>query len=140
MKNYYIGLDIGTDSVGWAVVDENYGLMKFNKKAMWGIHLFDESDTAEERRTYRAARRRLSRRKERLKLLELLFNDEISKIDPTFFQKLRESNLYPEDKTMNVSYSVFSDEKFTDIDFHNQYPTIHHLRKELIEKIQRNTM
>ena len=29
-KNYYyLGLDIGTDSVGYAVTDENYALIKF---------------------------------------------------------------------------------------------------------------
>ena len=26
---YYLGLDIGTDSVGYAVTDENYTLKKF---------------------------------------------------------------------------------------------------------------
>ena len=34
MKNlkYYIGLDIGTASVGWAVTDESYNVPKFNGK------------------------------------------------------------------------------------------------------------
>lgn len=27
-KNYYIGIDMGTDSVGWAVTDEEYRLLK----------------------------------------------------------------------------------------------------------------
>lgn len=26
---YYIGLDIGTNSVGWAVTDEYYNVLKF---------------------------------------------------------------------------------------------------------------
>lgn len=133
MKIYYLGLDIGTDSVGWAVVDENYNIIKFHGKAMWGVHIFDESNTAEERRAFRSARRRLIRRKERLNLLEMLFNEEISKIDPAFFQKLRESNLYPEDKALNTPYTVFSDDGYNDIDYHNQYPTIYHLRQELLE-------
>lgn len=29
---YYLGFDIGTNSVGWAVTDENYNLCKFKKK------------------------------------------------------------------------------------------------------------
>lgn len=33
-KIYFIGLDIGTDSIGWSVTDENYNLIKFNGKAM----------------------------------------------------------------------------------------------------------
>lgn len=27
-KDYYLGLDMGTNSVGWAVTDENYVLMR----------------------------------------------------------------------------------------------------------------
>lgn len=34
MKDFYIGLDMGTDSVGWAVADEDYNLCKFKGKAM----------------------------------------------------------------------------------------------------------
>lgn len=40
VKNYYLGLDIGTNSVGWAVTDDEYNLCKFKKKDMWGIRLF----------------------------------------------------------------------------------------------------
>lgn len=49
-KDYYLGLDIGTDSVGWAVSDTDYKIPKFHGNAMWGIRLFDECATAEERR------------------------------------------------------------------------------------------
>lgn len=48
-ENYYIGLDIGSDSVGWAVTDTEYNVLKFNGNAMWGIRLLEESQTAEER-------------------------------------------------------------------------------------------
>ena len=34
-KEYYLGLDIGTDSIGWAVTDTNYKILKFNGNAMW---------------------------------------------------------------------------------------------------------
>ena len=33
-QNYYIGLDIGTDSVGYAVTDEQYNLCKFKGEPM----------------------------------------------------------------------------------------------------------
>ena len=37
MKNeYYLGLDIGTDSVGYAVTDTTYKLKKFKGEPMWG--------------------------------------------------------------------------------------------------------
>ena len=49
-KNYNIGLDIGTNSVGIACVDENYKLMRANGKDCWAVRLFDECATAAERR------------------------------------------------------------------------------------------
>ena len=85
MKNYYIGLDVGTDSIGWAATDENYNVLKFKGNAQWGIRLLDESKTAEERRTFRASRRRTQRNKFRIECLEMLFDKEISKKDPSFF-------------------------------------------------------
>ena len=58
-QDYYLGLDIGTESVGYAVTDENYNILKFNGKNMWGSGLFAEAQTAAERRTCRSGRRRL---------------------------------------------------------------------------------
>ena len=52
-KKYYLGLDIGTNSVGWAVTDENYNLCKYAGKRMWGIRLFEGGETAEQRRISR---------------------------------------------------------------------------------------
>lgn len=60
---YTLGLDIGTNSIGWAVIDESYNLVKKLKHSLWGVRMFDESHAAAERRTYRNARRRLKRRK-----------------------------------------------------------------------------
>ena len=40
--DYYVGLDVGTDSVGWAATDLSYGLKKYRGNGMWGIRLFDE--------------------------------------------------------------------------------------------------
>ena len=132
-KDYYVGLDVGTDSVGWAVTNLDYSLCKFKGNAMWGIRLLEESKTAEERRNFRSSRRRTQRNKYRLQCLEMLFNQEIAKVDVAFFQRLKESNLYEEDKTTDTKYSVFSDPNYTDQDYHKQYPTIYHLRKDLIE-------
>lgn len=133
MKNYYVGLDIGTDSIGWAVTDEDYRISKFKGNAMWGIRLLETSQTAEERRGYRTARRRTERNKFRKQCLEMLFDAEISKVDRSFFQRLKESNLYREDKSVGCRYSLFNDPDYTDKDYYKEYPTIYHLRKELIE-------
>ncbi len=133
MEKYYIGLDIGTNSVGWAVTNEKYEIPKIKGKRMWGIRLFDSAQTAEERRTYRSARRRLERRKQRIDLLQKLFDREMSSIDPEFFKRLDESRLYAEDKSCGGAFSLFNDKGYTDRDYYDRYPTIYHLRKELIE-------
>ena len=53
-KNYNIGLDIGTNSVGWAIVEENnQKIFKKGGKALWGVRLFDEAVSAEDRRLKR---------------------------------------------------------------------------------------
>ena len=137
MKNlkYYIGLDIGTASVGWAVTDESYNVPKFNGKKMWGVRLFDDAKTAEERRTQRGSRRRLNRRKERINLLQDLFAEEISQVDSNFFLRLENSDLYRDDKDekLKSKYTLFNDKNFKDKDYHKKYPTIHHLIMDLIE-------
>lgn len=131
-NDYYLGFDIGTNSVGWAVTDLQYKLLRFNKKDMWGSRLFEEAKTAKDRRVYRNSRRRLERRKRRLKLLEELFLEEVSKVDSTFFKRLEESNLYNEDKSIQFNYPLFNDKNYTDIDFYKEYKTIYHLRKALL--------
>ena len=135
LKDYYVGLDIGTSSVGWAVTDESYNVLKFNRKKMWGVRLFDEAKTAEKRRTFRGARRRLDRKKERINLLQDFFAEEIAKVDPSFFLRLDNSDLYMEDKDQKLKskYTLFNDKDFKDKDFHKKYPTIHHLLMDLIE-------
>lgn len=129
---YYIGFDIGTNSVGWAVTDENYHVLYHRKKAMWGSRLFDEALTAADRRISRTTRRRIGRRRWRIELLQDIFAEEICKVDPAFFQRLRDSRLWAEDKTEQQKFSLFSGETFNDIDFYRDYPTIYHLRKALL--------
>lgn len=132
-KKYYLGLDIGTNSVGWAVTDENYNLYKYAGKRMWGIRLFEGGETAEQRRISRSNRRRLSRKKQRIDLLQELFAEEIAKMDPTFFIRLNESRLHLEDKSTGEKFPLFTDKDYTDIQYYKEYPTTYHLRKELIE-------
>lgn len=45
-NNYFIGLDAETGSVGWAVTDEEYELLKFNGKDLWGMRCFETAQTA----------------------------------------------------------------------------------------------
>lgn len=131
-KDYYLGLDIGTESVGYAVTDENYNIHKFNGKNMWGCRLFDEAQTAAERRMFRSGRRRLQRKMWRIQLLQELFSEEISKVDKAFFIKMKESPLVLNDKSSGDKYTLFNDEDYSDIDYHSEFPTIYHLRKALL--------
>lgn len=130
---YYLGLDIGTDSIGWAVTDFDYAVRKLNGKSLWGIRLFDSAETAQARRMFRSARRRYKRRAKRINLLQEVFAEEICKVDPGFYHRLKESNLYPEDKESNQPFVLFSDPGFNDRDYYERYPTIHHLVSDIIE-------
>lgn len=146
-KEYYIGLDCGTDSVGWAATDPEYHLItatgkvkkdgkaKTVKRELQGVRLFNGADTAVDRRMARSVRRRGERAKNRLKLLRMLFRDEISQVDPEFYQRLRESFYWQEDKKLqnNSKNTLFNDPNYTDKDYFKQYPTIWHLRKAIIE-------
>ncbi|WP_425381349.1 hypothetical protein [Spiroplasma endosymbiont of Polydrusus pterygomalis] len=69
-KKYYLGLDLGISSVGWAVMTEenkDYYIDDF------GVRLFDSSENpkdgrtnAEQRRIFRGSRRLIRRRKQRI--------------------------------------------------------------------------
>lgn len=132
IKKIFIGLDMGTTSVGWAATDENYEIIKKNGKALWGIRLFDEAQTAEDRRMHRIARRRIERRSRRIDLLQELFAQEICKKDPGFYERLNESGLYEEDKIVHQTNSLFNDVDFNDKAYYKKYPTIYHLRHALM--------
>ena len=133
MKEYSIGLDIGNASVGWAVIKDNYELYKFKKKNMWGVRLFDQAQTAGDRRIHRATARRLNRRRERIHLLQKLIEPMIMESDSTFFIRLQESFLWREDRTNKNRCNLFIDNEFTDSDYYKTFPTIYHLRQALME-------
>ncbi len=132
-KKYNIGLDIGTASVGWAVMQSsNFKIMKKGGKKLWGVRLFDQAETAEQRRLYRSTRRRYDRRRKRISLLQDIFKDEINKVDPTFYQKLRES-AYNKNDIKNKTITISAEEQSQIIKYNKKFPTIYHLRKELLD-------
>lgn len=124
-KNYYLGLDIGTDSVGYAVTDEQYNLIKFHGEPAWGSMIFDAGQLKADRRSFRSARRRLDRRQQRVKLVQDIFAKEIAKVDERFFIRLQESYKWREDT--QDQFVFFNDAEYTDIQYGGEYPTIHHL-------------
>lgn len=137
-KNYYLGLDLGSNSVGWAATDEDYNFLRLKGKTAWGARIFSEAKDCKERRTYRSNKRRLARRKYRLVLLKQLFAEEMTKVDKTFFLRLANSTYLEEDKAKdsdgneigkNLIFKTHDEEK----QYYTKYPTIWHLRKALIE-------
>ena len=135
-KRYYLGLDIGTDSVGYAATDSEYRLMKFKGEPTWGVTTFEAAQPAQTRRMFRTQRRRLDRRQQRVKLLEELFADEIAQIDPRFFIRRRESALLRKDK--EEPFALFSDSTYTDREYAKKYPTIHHLIVDLMHSDEKH--
>ncbi len=139
-NKFYLGLDIGTDSCGWALTDERYNLSRISGKDAWGVRLFESADVAAARRQKRTARRRLQRRRLQNEWLREVFSQEIEKVDPKFFDRLKYSNLYLEDKEqmgINSKYSLFNDildEVYTDKEYYSKYKTVYHLRSELVKK------
>ena len=130
VQPYFIGLDMGTNSCGWAVTDEHYHLLKDKWGDLWGSHLYDEAATEKERRTLRESRRQIQRKQNRRTILQQIFESEIAPIDPNFFERQAQSRLKREDS--DFSHSIFEDADFTDSDYWKTYPSIHHLIVDLI--------
>lgn len=141
-QNYYLGMDIGTNSCGWALTTDNYELIKINNKDAWGVRLFQEAQTKAERRSKRTTRRRMMRKRLQNSWLKELFAEEVAKVDNNFFDRLKYSNLWKEDKErmnpeLTSKYSLFNDvlhNVYTDKNYYQDYKTVYHLRKHLLEK------
>lgn len=132
----FIGLDVGSDSVGWAATDENFRLYRLKGKTAWGARIFSEANDAKGRRGFRVAGRRLARRKERIRLLNVLFDPLLKEKDPTFLLRLENSAIQNDDP--NKPAQAVTDcplfvNKQEEKDYYKRYPTIWHLRKALME-------
>lgn len=134
--DFNVGLDLGTNSVGWAVTDERGQLAYFKGEPTWGSRLFDAAETAASARIPRGQRRRYVRRRWRLDLLQSLFKEEVEKVDPDFFIRLSQSRLLKEDRRedrADYRWPLFNDSDFTEKDYYERFPTIYHLRRWLME-------
>lgn len=134
--DYSVGLDMGTGSVGWSATDDEGNLLHFKKQPTWGGRLFDSAETAASARVPRGQRRRYVRRRWRLDLLQSLLQDEVERVDPDFFTRLRQSRLVQGDPAKTTSayrWPLFNESDFSEADYYKQFPTIYHLRKHLME-------
>ncbi len=136
-KIYNIGLDIGTESVGWAVVDDvTNKIVKKGNKYLWGVRLFEEAEQAAGRRMSRSTRRRYDRRRKRIKLLQREFKEEIDKVDVNFFKKLQETK-YHNDDEQNKTIEISKDEMEKVKAYNKRFPTVYHLRDYLTKSEQK---
>lgn len=130
-KDYIVGLDIGTNSTGWVVMNKNNDILKLRGKTAIGARLFEEGHSAADRREFRATRRRIKRTRRRIRLLEEFFDPYMAEIDPNFFARMHESILSPRDDRKTHSTILFPTKK-QEKEFYKKYPTIYHLRAALI--------
>lgn len=134
MKEVSVALNIGTGSVGYAVINSPiagaYDIVKYKGNDAWGSILYDEGELCADRRGYRSSRRNLNRKKWRVDLLQEIFADEIAKIDKRFFIRLEESCRWRDE--VSDKNICFDEENYTDKNYYQEYPTIHHLIYDLM--------
>lgn len=141
---YTLGLDIGTNSVGWAAINEASQVISYKDKKAWGVRLFDAGLTAENRRLKRGMRRRINRRKKRIEYLQELFQKEIDEKYPNFLFAINELETprgieqeehYKKKITANSLPKILKMVARTQIEYRElilKYPTIFHLRYDII--------
>lgn len=140
--DYSIGLDLGTNSVGWAVTDSEGNLYNRYDKSTLGSRLFSEGKTAADTRLKRGQRRRYNRRRQRIECLQGVFAAEMAAVDPEFFTRLRYSSLVSDDRLrlsgLEFGHPIFDDATGGEHDYYDRFPTIWHLRKWLMETDQKS--
>ena len=135
-EDYYVGLDMGTGSLGGAVTDTQYHLLKVKGKDFWFVREYESAKSQLDRRTHRIAKRRLQRHKARIGLIRSYFAEDVLKRDPLFYIRQDNSKYYQEDKDVRLTTkdSIFADSGYGDKEYHDdkEYPTIFHLRQALL--------
>lgn len=133
--DYYVGLDMGTGSLGGAVTDSQYHLLKVKGKDFWFVREYETAQPQLERRTHRIAKRRLQRHQVRIGLIRSYFAEDVLRHDPLFYIRQDNSKYYREDKDprLTTKDSLFADPGYGDKEYHKEYPTIFHLRQALLK-------
>ena len=126
---YGISLDMGTNSIGWAVVwdsgDKADQIVCRKGKRLYGARLFDAAEDSKKYRSARSARRTLGKKIWRLNLLKGVLKDYVLKEDKDFFKNLHLT------QTHQGSNILFREPNYQDKDYFREFPTIYHLRKAL---------
>ena len=133
--DYYVGLDMGTGSLGVAVTDPQYHLLKVKGKDFWFVREYETAHPQLERRTHRISKRRLQRHQVRIGLIRSYFADDVLEHDPLFYIRQDNSKYYREDKDSRLltKDSLFAEPNYGDKEYYKEYPTVFHLRQALLK-------
>lgn len=132
-EGYSIGLDIGVSSVGWTCLTSDYRIPKHNGRYAMGVREFESAETAESRRLQRGARRRYNRRIKRIQLLQQIISP-LFKGDPGYFIEFDEKEKHFWRNNNRFEKNSLSETlDYLGMNTRN-YPTIYHLRHELLTK------
>lgn len=127
--SYGISLDMGTNSIGWAVVwdsgEKADQIVVRKGQRLYGARLFDAAEDSQKYRSARSARRTLGKKIWRLNLLKGVLKDYVLKEDKDFFKNLHLT------QTHQGSNILFREPNYQDKDYFDDFRTIYHLRKAL---------
>ena len=131
---YGISLDMGTNSIGWAVVwdsgEKADQIVCRKGKRLYGARLFDSAEDSKKYRSARSARRTLGKKIWRLNLLKGVLKDYVLNEDKDFFKNLHLT------QTHQGSNILFREPNYQDKDYFREFPTIYHLRKALADPVK----
>lgn len=132
-RDYTIGLDIGTNSVGFVAIDKKMKVLQYNGRFAFGTHEFVGAETAENTRLKRGARRRYNRRKKRIQLLQEQFSSQMEQ--QSFFSPKDSQHFWRnvndfENRTLSEIVAKLRLKQAN-------YPTIYHLRNQLVTSNQK---
>ena len=127
--SYGISLDMGTNSIGWAVVwdsgDKADQIVVRKGQRLYGARLFDAAEDSQKYRSARSARRTLGKKIWRLNLLKGVLKDYVLNEDKDFFKNLHLTQTH---KGSNI---LFREPNYQDKEYFHEFKTIYHLRKAL---------
>ena len=121
MSNYEIGLAVGQDAVGYAVIEKSGKLARFKGKSMWGI-----SHTGIAEQVILCKSPALD---DSIETLRKLFSDRLAVLDPDFLFRVR-SGAAAEDEFDGIPSLM--GQSFDKKTYLKSCPTIYHLRRQLL--------
>lgn len=126
MSNYEIGLAVGRDAVGYAVVEKSGRLARFKGKSMWGI---SHTGIAEQMLLYQSPILDDS-----IETIRELFSDRLAVLDSDFLFRVR-SGAAAEDGFDGIPSLM--GQAFDKKTYLKSCPTVYHLRKQLLTSQKR---